>query len=238
MTPNRPTEPPPADALLWAHDLHKTYRKGAQDVAVLRGAQLILRAGEMVSVVGASGAGKSTLLHVLGTLDAADAGTLWYRDRPLTGRSSAELAAFRNRELGFVFQFHHLLADFDAVENVMMPALIARLPAATAKERAHEVLHEVGLGHRLTHRPGELSGGEQQRVALARALVMRPPLLLADEVTGNLDERTAEEIHALLFALNARRKVTVVVVTHNRSLAERMPRRLRLADGQLEEVGR
>lgn len=237
MTPNAPPPlTPPADALLWAHDLHKAYRKGTQDVVVLDGACVALRCGEMVGVVGASGAGKSTLLHVLGTLDAADRGTLAYRGESLLQRSSAQLAAFRNRQLGFVFQFHHLLADFDAVENVMMPALIARMPAATAKARAREVLQEVGLGHRLHHRPGELSGGEQQRVALARALVMRPPLLLADEVTGNLDGRTAEEIHTLLFDLNARHKVTVVVVTHNRQLAARMPRCLQLAGGKLEEA--
>lgn len=237
MTRNAPpADTSPAAPLLVAQGLHKAYRRGERDVVVLRGANLTLRAGEMVSVVGASGAGKSTLLHVLGTLDAADGGSLHYRGRSLLPQSGAQLAAFRNRELGFVFQFHHLLADFDAVENTMMPALIARQPAARARERACEVLHEVGLGHRLSHRPGELSGGEQQRVALARALMMRPPLLLADEVTGNLDDKTAEEIHALLFDLNARHGVTVVVVTHNRSLAERMPRRLRLADGLLEEV--
>lgn len=222
--------------LLWGENLHKAYTKAGRRIDVLKGASLRLGEGEMVSVTGASGAGKSTLLHVLGTLDAMDAGTLHYRGTPLHALRGAELCAFRNRQLGFVFQFHHLLPDFDALENVMMPAWIGRMPSAEAKRRAQTALDEVGLAHRQHHRPKELSGGEQQRVALARALVLEPPLLLADEVTGNLDEKTAEGIHALLFSLNQTRGVSIVVVTHNRGLAERMPRRLVLSGGLLQET--
>jgi lipoprotein-releasing system ATP-binding protein len=221
--------------LLEARALHKRYRKGGAIIEVLRGASLAIRKGEVVSVIGASGAGKSTLLHTLGTLDLPDSGTILYNGRDLTSLSSSELADFRNRELGFVFQFHHLLPEFSALENVMMPALIRRRPRPEAHERAVRALTDVGLEHRLEHRPGELSGGEQQRVALARALVLDPPLLLADEVTGNLDERTGEEIHELLFRLNASRGVTLIVVTHNRGLADRMARRLILQNGLVEE---
>ena len=221
--------------LLEIRDLYKAYKKGGTDIHVLAGAFFSIARGEMVSVIGASGAGKSTLLHLMGTLDAPDRGTLLYNNRSLTALSSADLADFRNRELGFVFQFHHLLPEFSALENVMMPALIRRLPKAEAQTMATRALNDVGLSHRMTHKPGELSGGEQQRVALARALVLDPPLILADEVTGNLDERTAEEIHALLFELNRRRGVTLVVVTHNRALADAMPRRLLLEDGLVKE---
>jgi lipoprotein-releasing system ATP-binding protein len=221
--------------LLKIVDLHKSYRKGLQTIEVLRGANLSIAAGEMVSIVGASGAGKSTLLHILGSLDLPDAGEVWFAGRQLTQLSTAALADFRNQSLGFVFQFHHLLGEFSALENVMMPALIRRLPKAKARELAQAALEDVGMGHRAAHRPSELSGGEQQRVALARALVLQPPLLLADEVTGNLDEATGEQIHRLLFDLNTRRKITLVVVTHNRSLADRMPRRLVLEDGLMKE---
>jgi lipoprotein-releasing system ATP-binding protein len=223
--------------LLEATNLHKAYRKGDALISVLAGADLRVRAGEMVSVVGASGAGKSTLLHMLGTLDVPDQGELSYRGKTLTGLPGAALADFRNNELGFVFQFHHLLPEFTALENVMMPALIRRMSRAEADKRARAGLEEVGLSHRLSHKPGELSGGEQQRVALARALVLNPPLLLADEVTGNLDDKTGEEIHSLLFEINRNRGVTLVVVTHNRGLADRMRRRLLLEDGLLRERG-
>lgn len=223
------------DNLLEIRDLYKAYKKGDATIHVLAGADFVIAAGEMVSVIGASGAGKSTLLHLLGTLDLPDRGEITYNGVSLIGLSGAALADFRNRELGFVFQFHHLLPEFTALENVMMPALIRRLPQREAHERASHALNEVGLSHRVTHKPGELSGGEQQRVALARALVLDPPLLLADEVTGNLDERTGEEIHELLFELNRQRKVTLVVVTHNRALADRMPRRLLLEDGLVKE---
>jgi lipoprotein-releasing system ATP-binding protein len=216
-------------------NLSKAYSKGGKVIQVLQGANFSIERGEMVSVIGASGAGKSTLLHILGTLDVPDSGTVRYEGRDLGGLSSAELADFRNRELGFVFQFHHLLGEFTALENVMMPALIRRLPQAQAKQMATLALADVGLSHRLSHRPAELSGGEQQRTALARALVLQPPLLLADEVTGNLDEATGEAIHSLLFELNAKRGITLVVVTHNRSLADRLPRRLLLEEGLLKE---
>ena len=223
------------DKLLEMVDLEKAYSLDGRRIEVLRGANVSIGRGEMVSIIGASGAGKSTLLHVLGTLDAPDAGDVRYEGTSLVGRTGAQLADFRNQHLGFVFQFHHLLGEFTALENVMMPALIRRLPTATAASMASQGLAEVGLGHRLHHRPGELSGGEQQRVALARALVLSPPLLLADEVTGNLDESTGEAIHELLFELNRRRHITLVVVTHNRSLADRMPRRLLLEDGLVKD---
>ncbi len=221
--------------LLTVRGLAKAYEKGGATIQVLAGADFTVAEGEMVSVVGASGAGKSTLLHLLGTLDAPDSGDILYRGHSLTEMEPAQLADFRNRELGFVFQFHHLLPEFSALENVMMPALIRRLPKTDAAARAKQALAGVGLAHRVSHKPGELSGGEQQRVALARALVLDPPLLLADEVTGNLDERTGEEIHELLFSLNNERKVTMIVVTHNRSLADRMPRRLELVSGTIKE---
>ncbi|MEK7703461.1 MAG: ABC transporter ATP-binding protein [Myxococcota bacterium] len=221
--------------MLSAHGLHKSYRKGEATIDVLLNADLDVHAGETVSVVGASGAGKSTLLHVLGTLDEPDRGEISYRGQSLRGLSSAALADFRNRELGFVFQFHHLLPEFSALENTMMPALIRRLSPSEATARAQRALDDVGLSHRVAHKPGELSGGEQQRVALARALVLEPPLLLADEVTGNLDERTGEEIHELLAQINRQRGTTIVVVTHNRALANRMQRRLLLEDGVLKE---
>jgi lipoprotein-releasing system ATP-binding protein len=221
--------------LLRVKDLSKAYEKGGKRIEVLARTSFDIAAGEMVSVIGASGAGKSTLLHLLGTLDAPDAGEIVYRGQSLAQMTAAALADFRNKELGFVFQFHHLLPEFSALENVMMPALIRRLPRAEAESRATRALADVGLSHRLTHKPGELSGGEQQRVALARALVLDPPLLLADEVTGNLDDKTGEEIHQLLFGLNRARGVTLIVVTHNRGLADRMPRRLELSGGQVRE---
>jgi lipoprotein-releasing system ATP-binding protein len=216
-------------------DLHKSYQKGAATVEVLRGANLTVDRGDMVSIIGKSGAGKSTLLHLLGTLDAPDRGQIRYLGRDLGQLSNGALADFRNNELGFVFQFHHLLPEFTALENVMMPSLIRRVARTEAEGAARAVLDEVGLSHRTHHRPGELSGGEQQRVALARALVLDPPLLLADEVTGNLDERTGRGIHSLLFEINEKRGVTLIVVTHNLSLADSLPRRLELDDGVIKE---
>lgn len=227
--------PKTSEPLLSVRNLSKKYHKGNALIHVLQGADLDIMPGEMVSVVGQSGAGKSTLLHVLGTLDVPDGGEIRYRGRNLLGMSGAELADFRNRELGFVFQFHHLLPEFSALENVMMPALIRRMLRRDAEKLARAALDDVGLGSRVDHKPGELSGGEQQRVALARALVLEPTLLLADEVTGNLDPRTGEEIHQLLFDLNRHKAMTMVVVTHNRSLADRMPRRVVLEDGLLKE---
>jgi lipoprotein-releasing system ATP-binding protein len=215
--------------------LTKKFEHGGSTIEVLRGLDFELGAGEMASVVGASGVGKSTLLHVLGTLDLPTSGTISFDGVDVTSLSPARLAEFRNREIGFVFQFHHLLPEFTALENAMMPGLILRLPRREAAERAAATLTRLGLGHRLTHRPGELSGGEQQRVALARALLLRPRLLLADEPTGNLDTRTGREMHDLFFELNREIGMTILIVTHNDELAAKTPRRLRMADGVIVE---
>ena len=218
-------------ALLEAREVHKSYWMGEKEIHVLRGASFSLRAGEMASLVGPSGVGKSTFLHVIGTLDPPTRGQVLFEGRDAAAMSEQELAAFRNRAVGFVFQFHYLLPEFTALENAAMPGLINRLSRQAAEAQAREMLEIVGLGHRMDHRPGELSGGEQQRVALARALVLKPRLLLADEPTGNLDEATGEGIHQLLVELNARLGIAAIVVTHNPRLAERMPRRLRLHEG-------
>jgi len=218
-------------ALVEARGVHKSYWLGEKEIHVLRGASFSLGAGEMVSLVGPSGVGKSTFLHVIGTLDPPTAGEVLFDGRDAFGMTEEELAAFRNRSIGFVFQFHYLLPEFTALQNTSMPGLINRLSREQAEAQAKEMLEVVGLGHRLDHKPGELSGGEQQRVALARALVLKPRLLLADEPTGNLDEATGEGIHQLLVELNERLGIGAIVVTHNPRLAERMPRRLRLAEG-------
>jgi len=218
-------------ALLEVENLTKEYEHGGANVSVLRGVDLVLGPGEMVAVVGASGVGKSTLLQILGTLDLPSSGSIRFDGEELTRMSPARLAEFRNRKIGFVFQFHHLLPEFTALENVMMPALIQRVSRRVAERRATDILGRVGLGHRLTHKPSELSGGEQQRVALARAMVLEPELLLADEPTGNLDSHTGGEIHDLFLELNRERGSTLLVVTHNPELAKLMPRRLRMIDG-------
>jgi lipoprotein-releasing system ATP-binding protein len=215
--------------------LTKVFEHGGRRLEVLRGINLTLGEGEILSVVGKSGAGKSTLLHVLGTIDTPTSGRIFFAGQDLQALTSTQLAEFRNRFIGFVFQFHHLLPEFTALENVMIPALIQRLPRQKAVERAHAMLVSVGLESRLTHRPGELSGGEQQRVALARALVMEPKLLLADEPTGNLDSKTGESIHELFLDLNAKLRTTMLIVTHNNDLAARLPRRLEMVDGILFE---
>jgi lipoprotein-releasing system ATP-binding protein len=212
-------------------DLHKSFEHGGRRIEILHGLSFTLERGEMVAIVGASGVGKSTLLQILGTLDLPTSGTLKMNDQDVTRMSSSELAEFRNRFVGFVFQFHHLLPEFTALENAMMPALIQRLSRHEAERRARKILEQVGLGHRLTHKPGELSGGEQQRVALARAMVLEPPLLLADEPTGNLDSQTGKEIHDLFVDLNRERGGTMLIVTHNPELAALMPRCLRMVDG-------
>jgi lipoprotein-releasing system ATP-binding protein len=213
--------------------LAKTYLMGEKRLEVLRGIDLDIAEGELVALTGPSGAGKSTFLHLLGTLDVPTRGRVLFDGEDVFERGEEGLASFRNQTVGFVFQSHHLLPEFSALENAMMPALIRRVPRSEARRRASEMLGHVGLSERMDHKPGELSGGEQQRVALARALCLSPRLLLADEPTGNLDPQTAEGIHALLKDLNARLGITAVVVTHNERLAQALPRRLRLAEGRL-----
>ncbi len=232
---SRPTSVDGPRTLVEVVHIHKSFPHAGGELPVLKDVNLVLRPGEVCAVVGASGAGKSTLLHCLGTLDLPTRGEIRFEGRNVVDLPPAELAEFRNRTIGFVFQFHHLLPEFDALENVMMPALIARLPVRQARERAARMLDRVGLSHRLTHRPGELSGGEQQRVAIARALVMAPKLLLADEPTGNLDTKTSREVHDLLFELNAETGMAMLLVTHNMELARLSPRRIRMADGRLVE---
>jgi lipoprotein-releasing system ATP-binding protein len=211
----------------------KSYPVGGQLLIVLRDLDLRVEAGEMVAIVGASGVGKSTLLHVLGGLDRVDRGTIAIGDTEITTLADDRLVAFRNRHVGFVFQFHHLLPEFSAIENAEMPMRIARLPLDGARARAEELLRRVGLGERLTHRPGMLSGGEQQRVAVARALVMRPAVLLADEPTGDLDEQTADSLHALLREMHDAYGLTSIIATHNPRLAGGCDRILRLEGGRL-----
>ncbi|MBA2541126.1 MAG: ABC transporter ATP-binding protein [Deltaproteobacteria bacterium] len=211
--------------------LGKAYVHNGQALPVLWDVDLSLAPGDMVACVGASGVGKSTFLQILGTLDLPTSGSIQFDGEELTTMSASRLAEFRNRRIGFVFQFHHLLPEFSALENVMMPALIQRMTVATAQAKARDILGRVGLSHRLTHRPSELSGGEQQRVALARAMVLEPSLLLADEPTGNLDRATGEAIHQLFLDLNRERGSTLLVVTHNPELARLMPRRMRMIDG-------
>jgi lipoprotein-releasing system ATP-binding protein len=220
-------------AFLEARGVTKSYTVGSQRLMVLRELELAVDAGEMIAVVGASGVGKSTLLHVLGGLDAVDAGTIAINGTELNRLADGERVAFRNRHVGFVFQFHHLLPEFTAVENAEMPMRIARLAVADARQRAGELLRRVGLGERLTHRPGMLSGGEQQRVAVARALIMRPTVLLADEPTGDLDEQTADALHALLREMHAAYGLTSIIATHNPRLAAACDRILRLEGGRL-----
>jgi lipoprotein-releasing system ATP-binding protein len=213
--------------------LTKSYTVGDRRLAVLRELDLSLEKGEMVAIVGASGVGKSTLLHVLGGLDTADNGVVRLNDVDLSTLSDEALVAFRNRHVGFIFQFHHLLPEFTAVENAEMPLRIARTPHNDCRTRATALLERVGLAERLEHRPGMLSGGEQQRVAIARALVMQPTLLLADEPTGDLDEHTAESLHDLLKEMHRERALTSVIATHNPKLAAACDRVLRLEDGKL-----
>jgi len=218
---------------LEARGIFKSYTFGTTTLTVLRDLYLEVDAGEMVAIVGASGVGKSTLLHVLGGLDRADHGTVTIGDTNLTTLPDAEVVAFRNRNVGFVFQFHHLLPEFSAIENAEMPMRIARMPLAEARPRARELLTRVGLVERLAHRPGMLSGGEQQRVAVARALVMRPAVLLADEPTGDLDEATADSLHGLLREMHEAYGLTSIIATHNPRLAAGCDRILRLEGGRL-----
>jgi lipoprotein-releasing system ATP-binding protein len=223
----------PDEGFVQVARLAKAYSTQRGPLPVLRGLSLSVRRGEMVAIVGASGVGKSTLLHVLGGLDRADAGEVLIGGVSVTGLTDAELVTFRNRHVGFVFQFHHLLPEFSAQENVEMPLRIARRPISACRERAVALLHRIGLAERLTHRPGMLSGGEQQRVAVARALAMGPSLLLADEPTGNLDEHTAETLHDLLREMHREAGLTSIIATHNPRLAALCDRALRLEDGTL-----
>lgn len=220
---------------LEARELSMTYTGGdGTPIEVLRGVSLSLAKGEAVAITGVSGAGKSTLLHLLGALDRPTTGVVLVGGRDVSRLEEDELAAVRNRHIGFVFQFHHLLREFTALENVMMPALLAGLSFAEAGVRAKKLLGEVGLGHREAHKPRQLSGGEQQRVAVARALVNEPLVLLADEPSGNLDTQTGARLHDVLFGLRAQRDLSLVLVTHNADLAGRADRILRLQEGRLE----
>jgi lipoprotein-releasing system ATP-binding protein len=214
--------------------VYKSFTHHGNQIEVLKGVDLIVKQGDSLAVMGASGVGKSTLLNIMGSLDPPTEGVVKFGDRDVYQMNEAVLSRFRNREIGFVFQFHHLLPEFSALENAMMPALIARYPRKRAAEMAREVLEKVGLGRRLTHRAGELSGGEQQRVAIARSLTMRPKLILADEPTGNLDWVTGQEIADLMLRLNREEGVAMVIATHNSRLAERMSRHMEIVDGRIQ----
>jgi lipoprotein-releasing system ATP-binding protein len=221
-----------SEALLIADEVEREYHMGPEAVRVLRGVSLTVNAGESVALIGASGTGKSTLLHLLGTLDRPTAGRVLFDGQDVSGWSDAARARLRRTEIGFVFQFYNLLGEMTALENTMLPALIQRASVPEARERAAAALHEVGLGDRQAHRPGELSGGEQQRVAIARALVGRPRVILADEPTGNLDPKTSEVIWDLFLRLQAERQLAFVIATHNHELARKADRGYRLVDGR------
>lgn len=222
-----------SETLIEVQELFKTFGNGAKRVDVLKGIDLLIPRGETVAIVGASGVGKTTLLHVLGTLDQPTSGKVLYENQDVFTLDERALALFRNRQVGFVFQFHHLLPEFSALENVMMPCLIQGISKAEAGQRAESILTLVGLRERLIHKPGELSGGEQQRVAVARAMVLEPKVLLADEPTGNLDTKTGESVFDLLDELNRTKQVTLIIVTHNPGLADRMSRQIHLVDGRV-----
>ena len=221
-----------SEPLLVARDLEREYRVGPETVRVLRGVNLVVNPSESVAVIGASGVGKSTLLHLLGGLDHPTGGQVLFAGEDLYARSESALAKLRRTEVAFIFQFYNLLGEMTALENAMMPALLQRLPAVEARERSAAALQEVGLGDRLGHRPGELSGGEQQRVAIARALVAQPRVVLADEPTGNLDPKTSEVIWDLFLRLQAERRLAFVIATHNHDLARKADRGYRLVEGR------
>ncbi|MBI5971074.1 MAG: ABC transporter ATP-binding protein [Deltaproteobacteria bacterium] len=221
--------------LITVKELYKTYSSSGKKVEVLKGIDLSVKKGETVAVVGASGAGKSTLMNIMGALDKPTSGAVLYGGEPVFVKDDKKLAAFRNSSVGFVFQFHHLLPEFTAAENVMLPALIGGASFEEARTRAETLLKEVGLGARLNHKPGELSGGEQQRTAIVRALMQNPGVVLADEPTGNLDTKTGEEVFDILIGLNRDKGTTMIIVTHNERLAGRLGRILRMADGRIVE---
>ena len=214
--------------------LKKTFLKDGAKIDVLRGIDLEIEQGESLAILGVSGAGKSTLIHILGTLDRPTSGTVLFDNLNVFEWNERALSDFRNKKIGFVFQFNNLMPEFNALENTMMPALIAGMPRRDARKKAEAILADVGLGHRVTHKSGELSGGEQQRVAVARALIMEPEILLADEPTGNLDTETGKKIEDILIDLNKRKHITLIVVTHNKLLAERMARQIGLRDGHID----
>ncbi len=212
-------------------NLSKSYKQGSRRVDALKGIDIVFKTGEVAAIVGPSGAGKTTLIHILGTIDRPSGGRVLYDGRDVFAMRERDLAGFRNRTVGFVFQFHHLLAEFTALENTMMPALIQGIRRRDAEARAEEILEEVGLRDRMTHKPGELSGGEQQRVAVARSLILEPRVLLADEPTGNLDRETGEGVYQVLLQMNREKAITLIIVSHNEEIASRLPRRVRLIDG-------
>jgi len=222
--------------LLAVRDLHKSFVEGGNEIHVLRGVNLDLGEGERLAVVGESGVGKSTLLHILGTLDHFNSGEILFDGKQVPVKDEAALCRFRNRQIGFVFQFHYLLPDFSALENVMFPALVQGVEAGQARHQAEELLTLVGLKDRLSHKPGKLSGGEQQRVAVARAVILKPKLVLADEPTGSLDPRIGEGVQNLLFRLNEEHGIALIVATHNRQFAESIGRRAELREGLLFSV--
>lgn len=220
--------------MLRLENVYKTFTHHGDLIEVLTDIDLEVKEGDSLAIMGASGTGKSTLLNIMGSLDLPSKGSVRFGDRDVNEMNEVDLSRFRNREIGFVFQFHHLLPELNALENTMMPALIARFPKKKASDMAREVLEKVGLDKRLTHRAGELSGGEQQRVAIARALIMNPKLILADEPTGNLDWHTGQEIADLLFQLNREDHLAMVIVTHNQRLADKMSRQKEMVGGKIQ----
>ncbi len=225
-----------SDPLMSLKDVNKSYRNNGAQIDILKDLSVDIYSGETIAIVGESGIGKSTFLHILGTLDQPDSGTLLYKKSDVFEFDKKKLADFRNKTMGFVFQFHYLLAEFSALENVLMPGLIKGLTAKEIRERAETILVRVGLKERIKHRVRDLSGGEQQRVALARALVLNPAILLADEPTGNLDKKNSHQVHDLLFELNDEYNMTIITVTHNMQLAEYMDKQMTLVEGKLVEI--